>query len=94
VYYRFETTPVMPTYLIAFIVSDFEDLSNPEEHFGVWARSGAIEQAQYSLDVGPPLLHAIASFLDLEYPLPKLDVVAVPDFSSGAMENWGLTTYR
>jgi aminopeptidase N len=84
----------MPTYLIAFIVSDFDVLNNESENFGVWARKEAIEQALYSLDVGPRLLHAIESFLGLEYPLPKLDVVAVPDFSSGAMENWGLTTYR
>jgi aminopeptidase N len=84
----------MPTYLIAFIVSDFEVLHNPAEDFRVWARKGAIKQAQYSLDVGPQLLHAIERFLDLNYTLPKLDVVAIPDFSSGAMENWGLTTYR
>jgi aminopeptidase N len=84
----------MSTYLIAFIVSDFEVLRNEAENFAVWARKGAIEQAHYSLDVGPRLLHAIERFLDLEYPLPKLDVVAVPDFSAGAMENWGLTTYR
>jgi aminopeptidase N len=84
----------MPTYLIAFIVSDFGPLRNETENFEVWARRGAIEQAEYSLSVGPRLLHAIESFLDLEYPLPKLGVVAVPDFSAGAMENWGLTTYR
>jgi aminopeptidase N len=84
----------MPTYLIAFIVSDFKALTNEEEHFRVWARGGAIEQARYSFGVGPQLLHAIENFLDLQYQLPKLDVVAIPDFSSGAMENWGLTTYR
>ncbi|XP_023722517.1 aminopeptidase N isoform X2 [Cryptotermes secundus] len=93
-YYNFEITPVMSTYLIAFIVSDFTVLRNEPENFGVWARKGAIEQAEYSRDVGPKLLHAIEGFLDVKYPLPKLDVVAVPDFSSGAMENWGLTTYR
>jgi aminopeptidase N len=84
----------MPTYLVAFIVSDFKSLINPTEKVRVWARGGAINQGQYSLDVGPQLLHAIENFLDLPYVLPKLDIVAVPDFSAGAMENWGLTTYR
>jgi aminopeptidase N len=84
----------MSTYLIAFIVSDFKALTDEAEHFRVFARGGAIEQAWYSRDVGPPLLHAIENFLDIKYSLPKLDVVAVPDFSAGAMENWGLTTYR
>src|SRR5215510_16083939 len=93
-YYNFETTPNMPTYLIAFIVSDFES-ENDTENFHVWAREGAIEQAQYSANVGPYLLKAIEDFLlDLKYPLPKMDEVAVPDFSAGAMENWGLATYR
>jgi aminopeptidase N len=85
----------MPTYLIAFIVSDFHSLENKTENFRVWARKEAIDQAQYSVEVGPSLLHAIEEFLlDLKYPMPKMDEVAVPDFSAGAMENWGLTTYR
>ena len=93
-YYNFETTPVMPTYLIAFVVSDFEYGSNTE-NFHVWARKGAIQQVQYSADIGPLLLNATELFLlDLKYTMPKMDVVAVPDFSAGAMENWGLTTYR
>ncbi|XP_021937637.1 puromycin-sensitive aminopeptidase-like protein isoform X1 [Zootermopsis nevadensis] len=94
-YDNFETTRVMPTYLIAFIVSDFVALENDTENFKVWARKGAIEQAQYSFEIGPSLLHAIEEFLlDFKYPMPKMDEVAVPDFSAGAMENWGLTTYR
>ena len=92
-YFNFETTPVMSTYLIAFIVSDFKS-DNGTENFHVWAREGAIEQVQYRVDVGPLLLNAMEKFLDLEYLMPKLDEVAVPDFSAGAMENWGLTTYR
>ena len=83
----------MSTYLIAFIVSDFKSESTTE-NFHVWAREGAIEQARYSVSVGPHLLNAMEEFLDLKYPMPKMDVVAVPDFSAGAMENWGLTTYR
>jgi aminopeptidase N len=83
----------MSTYLIAFIVSDFK-YENATENFLVWSREGAIEQAKYIAAVGPPLLNAMVKFLDLKYPMPKMDVVAVPDFSAGAMENWGLTTYR
>jgi aminopeptidase N len=93
-YLNFETTPVMPTYLIAFIVSDFK-YENRTENFHVWAREGAIEQAKYRADIGPSLLNGIENILlDRKYPMPKMDEVAVPDFSAGAMENWGLTTYR
>jgi aminopeptidase N len=83
----------MSTYLIAFIVSDFKS-DDSTENFHVWAREGAIEQVKYSVSVGPSLLNAMEKFLDMKYPMPKMDVVAVPDFSAGAMENWGLTTYR
>jgi aminopeptidase N len=92
-YFNFETTPVMSTYLIAFVVSDFES-ENATENFHIWARGGAIEQVQYRVNVGPPLLNAMEIFLDLKYLMPKMDEVAVPDFSAGAMENWALTTYR
>jgi len=83
----------MSTYLIAFIVSDFKS-ENTTDNFHVWAREGAIKQVNFSVNVGPPLLNAMEEFLDLKYLMPKMDVVAVPDFSAGAMENWGLTTYR
>jgi aminopeptidase N len=92
-YFNFERTPVMSTYLIAFIVSNFKS-ENGSENFHVWAKEGAIEQVKYRVAVGPSLLNAMEEFLDLKYLMPKMDEVAVPDFSAGAMENWGLTTYR
>ena len=92
-YFNFKTTPVMSTYLIAFIVSDFK-YAIATKNFLIWSREGAIEQAKYIAAVGPLLLNEMVKFLDLKYPMPKMDVVAVPDFSAGAMENWGLTTYR
>jgi len=83
----------MSTYLIAFIVSEFES-ENTTDNFHVWAREGAIKHLSYSVNVGQSLLKATEEFLDLKYLMPKMDVVAVPDFSAGAMENWGLTTSR
>jgi aminopeptidase N len=92
-YFNFERTPVMSTYLIAFIVSDFKS-GNTTDNFHAWARESAITQVNYSVNVGPSLIKAMEDFLDLNYLMPKMDVVAVPDFSARAMENWGLTTYR
>ncbi|XP_055523948.1 aminopeptidase N [Wyeomyia smithii] len=82
----------MSTYLVAFVVCDFVNLTS--NNFAVWARSDAISSARYALEVGPKILKYLEQFFDIKYPLPKMDMIALPDFSAGAMENWGLITYR
>lgn len=82
----------MSTYLVAFVVCDF--VSQTSGNFSVWTRSGAIKSAKYALDVGPKMLKFMEQFFGIDFPLPKIDMIALPDFSAGAMENWGLITYR
>jgi len=85
----------MSTYLVAFIVSDFKSTdSNTKYSFTAWARPNAIDNAAYSQDVGPQLVEYFEEYTGIEYKFPKIDQVALPDFSAGAMENWGLITYR
>nr|CAD7409546.1 unnamed protein product [Timema cristinae] len=92
---HFQETPMpMSTYLVAFVVSDFVNLTSDDGKYSTWQRCDAVEQAQYSIDVSPSVMAALENFTELDYFLPKLDQVAIPDFSAGAMENWGLVTYR
>ncbi|CAG2061684.1 unnamed protein product, partial [Timema podura] len=92
---NFQETPMpISTYLIAFVVSDFVNLSSSDGFYSTWQRADAISQAQYSIDVSPLIMKSLENFTELDYFLPKMDQVAVPDFSAGAMENWGLVTYR
>merc|ERR1719259_525544 len=95
---RFEKTVKMSTYLLAFVVSDFEfkEKSTPTNgvKFRVWARPNAIDRVDYALDIGVKVLDYFEKYFKVAYPLPKQDMIAVPDFSAGAMENWGLITYR
>ncbi|XP_063229949.1 uncharacterized protein LOC134535043 [Bacillus rossius redtenbacheri] len=90
----FAQTPPMSTYLLAFIVSDFERSSDPGHNVSVLHRPGAQEQVLYALNVSRPLLEFMEEFTGIPFPLPKMDEAAIPDFSAGAMENWGLVTYR
>ncbi|KAL3277992.1 hypothetical protein HHI36_013334 [Cryptolaemus montrouzieri] len=96
----FEKSVPMSTYLVAFMVSDFAHATSNlrglgnNVTFNIWARKEALGQVDLANDVGPRALAFYEEFYDLDYPLPKQDMVAIPDFSAGAMENWGLITYR
>ncbi|KAG8575331.1 hypothetical protein GDO81_009524 [Engystomops pustulosus] len=92
---KFETTPKMSTYLVAFIVSQFKSIG--DDRVKIWGRKRAIEdynQGEYALNVTRSILVFFEKYYGVSYPLPKSDQVAIPDFSAGAMENWGLITYR
>ncbi|XP_057700939.1 aminopeptidase N-like isoform X2 [Corythoichthys intestinalis] len=95
----FEPTAKMSTYLLAFIVSDFTYVESNRQNgvqVRVWARKKAIADGHgdYALNVTWPILKFYERYYDAPYPLPKSDQVALPDFQAGAMENWGLVTYR
>ncbi|XP_058065216.1 aminopeptidase N-like [Anopheles bellator] len=91
---KFETTPVMSTYLLAFVVSDF--LARIQGTHRVYVRGNAFEEATLALDAGSKILTALDTHLGITYAqyMPKMDQIAIPDFAAGAMENWGLVTYR
>ncbi|XP_062874242.1 endoplasmic reticulum aminopeptidase 1b [Trichomycterus rosablanca] len=94
---QFDVTVKMSTYLVAFIVSDFLSISKNTEHgvkITVYSIPEKINQAEFALEAAVRLLDFYDDYFDIPYPLPKQDLAAIPDFQSGAMENWGLTTYR
>lgn len=84
----------MSSYLVAFIVSDFKSLVDSSNNFTTWAREDIVAGGALSQEVGPEALRLLQEFNGVEYSLPKMDQAAIPDFSAGAMENWGLVTYR
>jgi len=93
----FATTPVMSTYLVAYVVGEFEYVEGKTAE-GVVVRTytppGLKHEGVFSLDVAVKTLSYFSEFFAVAYPLPKLDLIAIPDFSAGAMENWGLVTFR
>lgn len=92
----YKETVKMSTYLVALVVSDFTYIENGKQK--VYARPQAINEGlgNYALWAGVEILNNLEIFLQNEYTPSKLDQIAIPDdyFASGAMENWGLVTYR
>ncbi|XP_068167083.1 endoplasmic reticulum aminopeptidase 1b isoform X2 [Antennarius striatus] len=94
---HFDTTVKMSTYLVAYIISDFMSVSKTSKHgvkISVYSVPEKIKQTAFALEAAANLLDFYDDYFDIPYPLPKHDLAAVPDFQSGAMENWGLSTYR
>lgn len=94
----FETTPKMSTYLLAFVVGELHKKSAKTKsgvEVNIWATPTQPAAAlDFPLDIAVRSIDFFDDYFGTPYPLPKSDHVALPDFSSGAMENWGLITYR
>lgn len=92
----FNKSPLMSTYLVACIVGELNYIESKK--FRVPVRVYAppnqdIEHGRFALDLADRTLEFYEKTFDSKFPLPKMDMVAIPDFAAGAMENWGLITY-
>ncbi|PNP56137.1 hypothetical protein THARTR1_03662 [Trichoderma harzianum] len=98
----FERSPIMSTYLLAWAVGDFEyaEALTDRLYSGrplpvrVYTTRGLKHQTQWALQHATKFIDYFSEIFGVDYPLPKSDILAVHEFSSGAMENWGLVTYR
>ncbi len=96
VLHAFEPSPPLPSYLVAFAVGTFDVVEGQKDPFPirVVTTQGRGNLAHMSLDVAAGLISKLGDYFDMRYPYAKLDLVAVPDFAAGAMENPGLVTFR
>eukprot|EP00842_Homolaphlyctis_polyrhiza_P001019 jgi/Hompol1/1918/HPOL_002797-RA len=95
--FSFAPTVRMSTYLVAYVVSDFDHIDSSTKNgvkVRVFAQPGSAHMGSYALDAAVKVLETYEAIFGIPFPLPKCDLVAVPDFSLGAMENWGLVTFR
>ncbi|CAH1647275.1 unnamed protein product [Spodoptera littoralis] len=99
----FYPTPIISAYLVAFHVSDFvptASTSTARRPFSIISRRGATDQHAYAAEIGVEITNQLDDYLGIEYhdmgqgPIMKNDHIALPDFPSGAMENWGMVNYR
>ena len=95
---KFQVTPVMSTYTLAFVISRFTHRESVTMSNGVqvkiWSRNSVSNQTILAQNITSHMLEYFEQLYEIPYPLPKLDVVAIPDFAFTAMENWGLVTFK
>ena len=94
----YQETPNMSTYLLAAVVSHFDFRQSDQQEsnvtFRIWSRESVKDQTKLAAVIGPKILSFYEEKFKTKFPLPKQDMIALPDFLTGAMENWGLITYR
>ncbi len=88
---RFAETPPMPSYLVVFCAGELEAIHGEADgvKIGVFTTKGKAETGRYALESAQKILHYYNEYFGVKFPLPKLDLIAVPGGFSGAMENWG-----
>ncbi|KAF4029876.1 ERAP1-like C-terminal domain [Phytophthora infestans] len=95
--WRFAETPIMSTYLVGMIVGEFDSVSTVTKEgvlVSVYTPVGRSDRGKFALEVGARALSFYTERFGIPYPLKKMDMLAIPDFAAGAMENWGVVTYR
>lgn len=94
--FRFDRTPIMSTYLLYLGVGEFEFLQGKlgKTLVRIVTTKGKKQQGKMALVFTKQFLSYFQKYFKIPYPLPKLDMIAIPDFASGAMENWGAITFR
>lgn len=93
----FAPSPKMSSYLLAFIVGHFDHLEGKTRTgtlVRVFTTPGKKHQAVFALACAIKTIEFYEKYFGIRYPLPAMDLIAIPDFAAGAMENWGAVTYR
>ena len=84
--HKFATTPVMSTYLLAYITGEYEyieQFTKNKTQIRVYTPLAKTKQGKFALDVSVRCLEYYEDYFKIAYPLPKLDLIAIADFSSG-----------
>ncbi|KAK5649364.1 hypothetical protein RI129_000393 [Pyrocoelia pectoralis] len=95
---HFDISPPMAPHLVAFTIFDFEFVKPNTSQSGtvlkIWAPKHLLPDANYALHFSPNILNYLQTYFGVKFPLPKIDLVAMPELYQNAMENWGLITFR
>ena len=93
----FDESPPMSTYILAIVIGELESITHTTKEgttISIWTTKGNKNLGLFALDTSTRILDYMNKYFGIPYPLKKLDHIVIPDFAAGAMENWGLITYR
>uniref|UniRef100_A0A4W3HH61 Aminopeptidase n=1 Tax=Callorhinchus milii TaxID=7868 RepID=A0A4W3HH61_CALMI len=93
----FQKSVPMSTYLVCFAVHQFDFIESNSKRgipLRIYVQPQQKHTAVYAANVTKIIFDFFEEYFAINYSLPKLDMIAIPDFGTGAMENWGLITYR
>ena len=89
---KFLTTLKMSTYILCWVISDYKHIQTADKKISAWTND--VEEIRFGMDMSSKLLSFYEDYFKIPYPLKKLDIVSIPSFGPGAMENWGIITFR
>ncbi|XP_039304902.1 aminopeptidase Q isoform X2 [Solenopsis invicta] len=90
----FETTPVMSTNLVAFVIADYDYVSNLDGNIKIWGPKHLLSYAGHTLDIAEKIMQELEKFTNSTVRVPKMDHVAIPRYTTRATENWGMIVYQ
>ncbi|XP_008559728.2 thyrotropin-releasing hormone-degrading ectoenzyme [Microplitis demolitor] len=90
---NFEKSPPMSTYLVSFVIADYEHVANNVGNITFWTKKDHKDDVRLAFEISQAALIALEKYTGIPYSLPKLDQVTIPQYSSVATEHWGIISY-
>lgn len=90
----FETTPIMSTNILGFVIADYDYISNLDGTIKIWGPKHLLQYATYPLDIAEKATQELEKFTNSTIRVPKMDHVTIPQYTSRATENWGMIAYK
>jgi aminopeptidase N len=90
----FETTPVMSTNLLGFVIADYDYVSNLDGNIKIWGPKHLLSHAAHTVNIAEKVMQELEKFTNSTVRVPKMDHVAIPYYTGTATENWGMIVYQ
>ena len=91
---HFDITPIMSTYTVAIVMSDFDRVPNANETINMWCKSSLTSKVKFAHSIAEKVVEFLIQYTNSSQKVPKMDHVLIPSFIIDGMENWGLIIYR